>query len=76
VYNHVLSSLANSKSEGRYETAKKIWEEMERENICSDATYKSLIRLFSKENQWGDVAAVRDKLNCLSSTNGSGSSGN
>ena len=73
VYNHVLSSLANSKSEGRYETAKKIWEEMERENICSDATYKSLIRLFSKENQWGDVAAVRDKLNCLSSTNGSGS---
>ncbi len=71
VYNHVLSSLTNTKSDGRYEMAKKIWKEMERENICSDATYKSLIRLFSKENQWSDVAAAKDKLNLLSNIKGS-----
>jgi hypothetical protein len=68
VYNHVISSLANTKSVGRYEMAKKIWEEMERNNVCSDATYKSLIRLFSKENQWSDVADVRTRLGSLSKT--------
>ena len=62
VFNHVLSSLANTKTEGRYETAKKIWVEMEKEGICIDATYKTLIRLFSKENQWEDVAAVKERM--------------
>ena len=76
VYNHVLSSLASTKlkSGERYEMAKNIWGEMEMEQggICTDATYKTLISIFSKENQWGDVAVVRDKINASGRVSGSG----
>jgi len=62
IYNHVLSSLANTKSEERYEMTKIIWKEMEEEKMCTDATYKSLISIFSKENQYNDVAAVKEHM--------------
>jgi len=69
-YSRVLSSLTNTKSEGRYEMAKTIWKEMEKDNACSDASYKSLIRVFSKEDRWDDVTAAWDRLKCLSNRNG------
>lgn len=68
IYNHVLSSLANTKSDERYEMTKIIWKEMEKENICTDATYKSLISIFSKENQYNDVAAVRERMDSPSAS--------
>lgn len=62
VYNHVLSSLANTKFEERYEMTKIIWKEMEEEKMCTDATYKSLISIFSKDNQYNEVAAVKEHM--------------
>jgi len=66
VYNHVLSSLANTKADERYEMTKIIWKDMEKENICTDATYKSLISIFSKEKQYNDVTAVKERMDASS----------
>lgn len=68
VYNQVLSSLANHKSENRYEMARMVWRHMEFQGSSMDAKdktlmYKTLISIFTKENQWKDVAAVKDKIN-------------
>eukprot|EP00557_Chaetoceros_sp_GSL56_P010257 CAMPEP_0176483458 /NCGR_PEP_ID=MMETSP0200_2-20121128/3929_1 /TAXON_ID=947934 /ORGANISM="Chaetoceros sp., Strain GSL56" /LENGTH=703 /DNA_ID=CAMNT_0017879861 /DNA_START=237 /DNA_END=2345 /DNA_ORIENTATION=+ len=62
VYNHVLSSLANKKIIQRYELVKDIWHDMEGMNMCTDATYKLLIQIFTKECQWSDVAVAKSRM--------------
>lgn len=70
VYNHILSSIANTKFEGRTELTLKIWQEMEDHDVavsddkklCSEGAYHTLIRIFSKENEWDHVLDVRSRL--------------
>ncbi len=64
IYKQVLSSLASTKTNDRCEYAKHIWDQMESDGdqMTSDASYKTLISIFSKENEWDYVKAVKDKM--------------
>ena len=70
VYNHILSSIANTKFEGRTQLTLTIWQEMEdhdvaasdNKKLCSEGAYHTLIRIFSKENEWDHVLDVRNRL--------------
>lgn len=61
-YNQVLASLAQCPSHQRYNQAMKIWEDMEADCESSNAAYKSLITLLTKEKKWSEVTIARQKM--------------
>jgi hypothetical protein len=66
-YIQVLASLAQCPSKYRYDQAVKIWEDMEKHNESSDAAYKSLLNIFTKERKWDDVTLVRQHIHHVDS---------
>jgi hypothetical protein len=61
-YTQVLASLSQCPSKLRYDQAVQIWQDMEKNNESSDAAYKSLLNIFTKEKKWDDVALVRQHI--------------
>jgi predicted GNAT family acetyltransferase len=61
-YTQVLASLAQCPSKFRCDQSFKIWQDMENNNESSDASYKSLLNIFTKEKKWDDVALVRQRI--------------